>query len=155
MKTTMTLTLAVFGLSLAAPALANACPPEATAAALKAHAGATVVACKQEVEDGKTLYEVKIKEKDGRSVELDVSTTGQILLTEEYVDVKDVPAAVMAAFVAKYPRAQATAAEKQTSSDGKVVYELAFGSGDAKKSATFEAGGKFLEEEEEGEEGQD
>jgi hypothetical protein len=141
--------------TLAVPALAKECPPAVTAAVLKAHAGATITACRQEVEDGKTQYEVKITGKDARRIDCDVSPDGQILLTEEYLDVKDVPAAVMTAFAAKYAGAQATAAEKQTTADGKVTYEIAFGSGDAKKSATFDAAGKFVEEEEEGEEGQD
>jgi hypothetical protein len=142
-------------LTLAAPAIAKECPPVVTAAVLKAHAGATLTSCRQEVEDGKTQYEVTITGKDGRRIDCDVSPAGQILVTEEYLDLKDVPAAVMAAFAAKYAGAQSTAAEKQTTADGKVTYEIAFGSGDGKKSATFDAGGKFVEEEEEGEEGQD
>ena len=142
-------------LPLAVPALAKECPPEVTAAALKAHAGATVVSCRQEVEDGKTQFEVRIKGKDGRRIDCDVSPAGQILVTEEYLDVKEVPAAVMTAFAAKYAGTQATAAEKQTTAEGKVTYEIAFTAGDAKKSATFDAAGKFVEEEVEGDEGQD
>ena len=155
MKLRFTPLVALVAWTLASRANAADCPAAVTSAVLKAHAGATVVACRQEVEDGKTQYEVKITGKDGRRIDCDVSPAGQILLTEEYLDLKEVPAPVMAAFAAKYAGAQATAAEKQTASDGKVTYEIAFGKGDAKKSASFDAAGKFLEEEAEGDEGQD
>ena len=123
------------------------CPSAVTAAALKAHAGATVQACKQEKEHGKTQYEVKLGSIDGKQVELDVSPEGNILLTEEYIAIGDVPPAVMTAFSGKYSGAKPTRAEKQTAADGKVTYEIAFVVGTKKKEATFAADGGFIEEE--------
>ena len=134
-------------LALAAPAAASPCPAVVTDAALHAHAGGVVKACKQETEHGKLQYEVKLALKDGKPIEIDVDPDGTILVTEEYVELAAVPAAVMTAFAAKYPAARATKAEKQTASDGKVTYELAFG---AKKEATFTADGAPVAEEDEG-----
>jgi uncharacterized membrane protein YkoI len=102
--------------------------------------------CKQETEDGKLQYEVKITLKDGKRMELDVDPAGKILLTEEYVELAAVPAAVMSTLATKFPGAKATRAEKQTASDGKVTYEIAFGAGEAKKEATFTADGAMVEE---------
>jgi hypothetical protein len=128
-----------------------------TDAVLKAHAGAVVGECKKEIEDGKPQYEVKITLKDGKRMELDVDTAGQILLTEEYVELAAVPPAVMTAFAAKYPGAKPSKAERQTAADGSVNYELAFGAGAAAKEATFAADGTPVEDLEtaKDEEGQD
>lgn len=148
---------AVTLLALAAPALASPCPAKVTDAVLRAHAGAVVNECKQETEDGNLEYEVKITLKDGQRAELDVDPGGAILLTEEYIELVAVPPAVMTALAAKFPGAKATKAEKQTASDGKVTYELAFEAGAAKKEATFTADGAPVEELDEAgaEEGQD
>jgi hypothetical protein len=140
-------TLGMLMLAFALPASASPCPANVTASVLKAHAGAVVTECKQETEHGKVQYEVKITSKDGARKELDVDPGGKILLTEEYVELASVPQAVVTAFTAKFPGAKASRAEKQTASDGKVTYELAFGSGAARKEATFSSDGAFLEEE--------
>jgi hypothetical protein len=123
------------------------CPPAVRSAAVKAHPDAAVTACKQEKEHGKTQYEVKLTGKAGEKLELDVSPDGTILLTEEYVDLKNVPPAVMNAFHGKYAGATPTRAEKQTAADGKVSYELAFAVSGKKKEATFTSEGGFVEEE--------
>ena len=138
---------AVALLASVVPALASPCPSKVTDAVLRAHAGAVVGECKQETEDGIVQYEVKITLKDGKRAELDVDPGGTILLTEEYVELAAVPPAVMTAFAAKFPGAKATKGEKQTAADGKVTYELAFGSGAAQQEATFTADGAPLEEE--------
>lgn len=123
------------------------CPAAVKSAAVKAHPDASVTACKLEKEHGKTQYEVKLTGKAGEKLELDVSPDGNILLTEEYVDVKSVPPAVMDAFHGKYAGATLTRAEKQTAADGKVAYELAFAASGKKKEATFTSDGGFVEEE--------
>jgi hypothetical protein len=138
---------AVLLLALASPSSASPCPAKIAEAVLKAHAGAVVNECKQETEHGKVQYEVKITSKDGARKELDVDPGGKILLTEEYVELASVPQAVVTAFTAKFPGAKASRAERQTASDGKVTYELVFGSGAARKEATFSSDGSFLEEE--------
>lgn len=135
---------------LAAPlgALAkDSCPPAVKDAVLKAHAGAKTLSCKTEKADGKVQYEVMLKTPDGRSLGLDVSPEGAILLTEEKVPVASVPAAVSAAFAARYPKAKTTAAEKQTKPDGKASYELAFKAKGKRKEATFAEDGSFVGEE--------
>jgi uncharacterized membrane protein YkoI len=138
---------AVEVLAFVAPALASPCPANVADAVLKAHVGAVVNECKQETEDGKLQYEVKITSKDGKRMELDVDFGGKILLTEEYVELADVPAAVLTAFTARFPGAKASRAEKLTALDGKVIYEIAFADGAAKKEATFTADGAPVEEE--------
>ena len=137
---------AVLAFSSQVPVMASECPTVVTAAALSAHAGASVTACKQEREHGATRYEVKLATGTG-PIELDVSPEGKILLTEESVAVADVPRAVLAAFDAKHAGAQPTRAEKQTAGDGKVTYEIAFSVGSKKKESTFTAEGVLLEEE--------
>src|SRR5262249_45820360 len=122
------------------------------AAVQKAYPEVKSPTCKEEREDGKVEYTVKLTTKDGRNLEIDISPEGRILLTEEVVDVKTLPTAVTKAFAAKYPTAKPTRAEKQTHEDGKVTYEIAFGSGKGKKEATFGEDGSLIEEEAEDEE---
>ena len=62
MKPWLASSIALTGLFAALPAAAKECPPEITAAVLKAHSGATVVACKQEVErrtDQRRQHEIR------------------------------------------------------------------------------------------------
>jgi hypothetical protein len=141
-------TLPVAVLLLFAVAQANdACPEVVTAAVTKAYPQAKVGSCKLENDHGKVQYEVKL-EHNGRKVELDVSPEGTILQTEEIVPLTSVPSKVMAAFEAKYPKAKATRAEKQSQSSGKVSYELKFlDAGGAKHEVTFSEDGTFVEEE--------
>ena len=126
----------------------GACPDVVKSSVDKAYPGSTIGSCKHETEDGHEQFEVKLTRKDGGAMELDVSPGGAILQTEEVVALSDVPEVVTKAFTAKYPKAKATRAEKETHADGGVFYELAF-SGDKgkKKEATFAADGKFVEEE--------
>jgi uncharacterized protein YxeA len=133
--------------ALAPPSSASPCPAHVGDAVLQAHAGAVVNECKQETEDGKMQYEVKITLKDGKRMELDVDPAGKILQTEEYLELAAVPAVVMRAFTTKFPGAKATKAEKQTASDGKVTYEIRYGAATAKKEVTFTADGALVEEE--------
>lgn len=65
---------------------------------------------------------------------------------EEAIKLEAVPAAVMKAFTARYPKAKATKAEKITK--GKtVMYELAWQDGGKTREATFDSAGAFVEEE--------
>jgi hypothetical protein len=145
--------LAVFATSTAialsspVPLASAECPAAVTAAVLKAHAGAAIASCKQEKENGKTQFEVKLAATAGKHIEIDVSPDGIILLTEETIALSDVPPAVTEAFAAKFGPATPTRAEMQTAADGRVTYELAFASGPKKKEATFASDGSFVEEE--------
>jgi len=136
---------------LMTPALAvakPACPPAVTDAAQKAYPSSKVTACKQETVKGKIQYEVKLTTKEAKQLELDLSPEGSILLTEETIAVDSIPQAVLTAFAAKYPKAKAAGADKQTSPDGTVTYELAWKDAKGKHhEATFKDDGTFVEEE--------
>lgn len=153
--------LVMLPLVLAAPAWAGdkpkaakpattACPAEVTKAIDKAFPKAKVDNCKAEKEKGHDQFEVKLTRADGSKAEVDVSPDGKILQVEEKVALDKVPAAVMKAFAAKYPKAKPTEAEKQTPSDGKPVYELGFMVDKTKHEASFGEDGKFIEEEKAG-----
>jgi hypothetical protein len=133
----------------AAPAYAEApsgCPAAVTTAVMKAFPNATIGACKAEHEHGKDLFEVKLTKSSGEKVEVDIAPDGTLLQVEEKITVDALPAPVKKAFAARYPKAKATNAEKQTA--GKDVrYEIAFSIDNGRKEATFTADGTFVEEE--------
>jgi hypothetical protein len=58
-----------------------------------------------------------------------------------------VPAAIIQAFAARYPRAKLSSAEKQTPTGGAPSYELGFATAHGRKEATFRDGGTFVDEE--------
>ncbi len=58
----------------------------------------------QEKEDGKTVYEVTLKE-GGKNIDVSFSAEGVMTLIEKEVDAKDVPKAVTEGVEAKYPKA--------------------------------------------------
>jgi Putative beta-lactamase-inhibitor-like, PepSY-like len=122
---------------------AVACPAAVKTAIDKAFPKSTSMICKAE----KAQFEVKLTKADGNKVEVDVSADGKILQIEEKIALDKVPAAVMKAFAAKYPKAKVDAAEKQTPATGPASYELAFATDKGRKEATFSEDGKFIEEE--------
>jgi len=134
-----TLILALF----ATPALADtACPKAVTDGVAKAFPKSKIDRCHSEHEDGKDIFEAKITRADGTKAEVDVSPDGSILQLEEKIAVDKLPDTVKKAFAARYPKAKAERAEKQTA--GKTVtYEIAFG----ETEATFASDGRFIEEE--------
>jgi uncharacterized membrane protein YkoI len=133
--------------ALASLGLAHAadCPPAVKDAVVKAHAGATVSSCAAEKEDGRRQYSVRIVEAGGEPLELDVSPAGAILKTEQKVAFDTLPSTVAAAFKGRYPEAKVSTAEKQSSADGKVVYEIAFATGKKVREASFAEDGTFIE----------
>ena len=142
--------LSVFTLSMfLAPvgAYAAKCPASVKETALKSYPDAKVASCKEEKERGNKQYEVKLTTKDSKKLELDISPEGSLIQTEEHMDMASVPAAVTAAFQAKYPGTKATKAEKQTKADGTSAYELGFKAKGKKHEATFSEDGTFKEEE--------
>lgn len=140
-----TASLALSGVALAGDA--STCPAAVKAAIEKAFAKSTISTCKAEHEDGRDQFEVKVTKADGAKAEVDVTPDGKIIQIEEKIAVDKVPAAVMKAFAAKYPKAKVDGAEKQTPTSGAVTYELAFAVGSGRKEATFAEDGKFIEEE--------
>ena len=128
----------VSGIAAAAP-----CPTAVTAAVAKRFPKSAIGTCKPEQD----RFEVKLTKAEGGKAEVEVSAAGDILQIEEAVPVDQVPAIVMKAFAAKYPKAKADRAEKQTPAKGLASYELAFSDAGKRKEATFDGQGKFVEEE--------
>jgi hypothetical protein len=123
---------------LALPAIAAAdCPAAVTTAIKQAFPADSIAGCKKDGDH----FEVTFARK---GIEVDVSSAGAILLIEETIAVKDLPAAVAKAFAARYAQAKPTGAEKMTKADKSVLYEVAFVS-DKKHEATFRADGTFVE----------
>jgi hypothetical protein len=116
-------------------------PPPVLAAFAKAYPKATVKGYAKEMEKGKTAYEVESMEgKTHRDVLF--ATDGQLLIVEESMDMKDVPAAVQQALEKKYPKAKVDLAEKVTEGNN-VGYEFKLITAAGKKAeAKFDAKGK-------------
>jgi Putative beta-lactamase-inhibitor-like, PepSY-like len=128
----------------ATPAVAApSCPTAVTDAIAKAFPKSKVESCKAEKEHGHDQFEVRVTKADAKKAEVDVAPDGKILQIEEKVAPAELPDAVKKAFAAKYPKAKAERAEKQTAG-ADISYEIAFGS----KEVTFKADGTFVEEEE-------
>ena len=123
------------------------CPTEVSASVEKAYPNAKVSSCKQENEDGKTTYEVKLEKKGARKLVLDVTPEGAILQTEKRIRLRAVPKAVREAFAKKYPTMRMSSAEEQTKADGAITYELGFMDKMKNHEATFASDGVFVEEE--------
>ena len=122
--------------------------PKAVVEAVKAKfPKAELVAGEKEKEDGKTVYEVKIK--DGKAdVTVKLTEDGKITEIEKEIAVKDLPKAVADAVEAKYPKSAVKVAEEVTKGD-KTVYEVEVTAADGKKyELTLDADGKITETEE-------
>ena len=117
------------------------CPSAVTDAVKKAFPDASVTKC---VAEGKG-FEVKLARK-GAKLEVDVSAAGEILMVEEPITIAELPAAVTKAMAAKYPKARASKAEKQTARK-EISYEVDFVIDGTHKEATFKQDGTFVEEE--------
>ena len=128
-------------------AAAPACPVAVTTSIAKEFPGATTRSCTAEHEDGRDQYEVKIEKSGGEKVEIDVTSDGAILQTEQVIPLDQIPARVMTAFGAKYPGAKATRAEKQMRTGKGAFYEIKFAAEPKAKEATFAEDGTFVEEE--------
>jgi hypothetical protein len=123
------------------------CPQPVVDAIARSVPSSTITACKAAREHDRNLFEVKVTKADHGKLEIDVAPDGAILLIEEQVAVDQVPAAVMKAFAAKYPRSKVVDAEKQTPTGGTPRYELAFTTASGRKEATFTQDGAFVGEE--------
>jgi uncharacterized membrane protein YkoI len=122
--------------------------PKAVTDAVKARfPDAELKEASKETEDGKTIYEVAIKNK-GQKLEASFTPEGKLVEIEKTIDAKDLPKAVTDALEAKYPKATIKKAEEVTKGDDSVGYEVVITTTDKK---TFEieldAKGKILEEE--------
>jgi hypothetical protein len=66
---------------------------------------AKLVEAARETEDGKTEYEITVKE-DGKKIDVTVTPKGAITLIEKEISRKDLPKVVHDALETKYPRAK-------------------------------------------------
>jgi uncharacterized membrane protein YkoI len=67
--------------------------------------GAELTGASKEAEDGKTVYEVTVKNK-GQNIDVTLTPDGTIQLLEKTITTKDLPKAVTATLGAKYPKAK-------------------------------------------------
>ncbi len=116
-------------------------PAPVLAAFEKAYPKATIKGFSKEKEKGQTVYEVEsVEGKTHRDVSY--AADGKLLITEESVEMKDVPAAVQQALNRKYPKAKVDLAEKVTEGTS-VGYEFHLTTAAGKKAEVkFDAKGK-------------
>ncbi len=148
----------LLGLVLAAPAmradekkLQIADLPKAVTDAVKAKfPAADLLHASQEVENGKTEYEVAIKNK-GQKIDVTLTADGTITGLEKTIKVADLPKAVSDALDQKYPGSSCSRAEEIVKvSDGTEkleAYELVIKTGEKKLEVNFSPEGKFMKEE--------
>jgi hypothetical protein len=108
---------------------------------------ADLVSAEKEKEDGKTVYEVNIK--DGKAtIEVTVTPEGKIVLVEKEIAAGDLPKAVAEALEARYPKATIQKVEEICKDDKVTKYEALIVTAEKKKlEVCFDPAGKFLEEE--------
>lgn len=121
--------------------------PKAVLSAAKAKfPTAKIIKAAKEEEDGKTVYELEMKDGD-RSVDVVFLPNGTVVQVEKEIGVKDLPKAVSAAVESKYPKATVKKAEEVTEGE-KVTYEVHLTTSDKKSVAlTLDSGGQILETE--------
>ena len=86
-------------------------PAAITAAVKKRFPSAEMVRASKETEDGKTVFEVAIKDK-GQKSDVSLTADGKIIEIEKTMSEKDLPAAAAAALAKKYPGAKYRSVEE-------------------------------------------
>ena len=118
-------------------------PSAVRAAFEEAYPKATVDACAEEVEAGKTVYEIASREGGtGRDVLFEAG--GGLILVEETVALGDVPDPVRQAVHEMYPDGVVTLAEK-IMRDATVLYEFRVKDRDGLEEIVFDGSGKEVE----------
>lgn len=121
--------------------------PKAVLKAVKAKfKGAKMIGAQTEKADGKTLYEINLKDK-GQSVDVSVTPEGKIVSIEKTIAAKDLPRPVKKAINGKYPKAEYKRIEEITE-DGKTSYEVLLVTVDKKKiEVMLDRDGKIVKQE--------
>lgn len=116
-------------------------PEPVLAAFAKAYPKATIKGYAKEMEKGQTMYEVEsVEGKTHRDVSF--APDGKLLVVEESMELKDVPAAVQQALEKKYPKAKVNLVEKVTEGTS-IGYEFKVTTAEGKKAEVkFDARGK-------------
>jgi len=119
-------------------------PGPVMATAKSKYPGAKVIAAVKEGADGKTTYEVTLKDK-ADSIDLVIRPDGTLVAIEKLIDAKGLPKEVAGAINAKYPGATIKKAEEVT--EGNVIsYEVGLTTADKKSvGLTLDPNGKILE----------
>jgi hypothetical protein len=118
-------------------------PAKVTAAVKAKFPKAELVSAQKELEDGKTLFEVAIKN-EGHNVEVTVKDDGTIVEIEKEITTKDLPKAVADALDAKYPKADIKKVEEITVGTT-INYELLLVTADKKRlEVKFDKDGKVV-----------
>ena len=123
--------------------------PKAVSDAVKAKfPKAKLVEAASEVEDGKTIYEVTIKD-SGHAIDVSLTPEGKVVTVEKEIDSKDLPKVIADALESRYPKARIKKAEQiSDGADKTTAYEMLITTQDKKKlEVKFDPAGKFLEEE--------
>jgi hypothetical protein len=118
-------------------------PAAVLAAFAKAYSKATVKGYAKEMKDGKPVYEVESME---GAMHRDVSFApdGKLLVVEESMEMKDVPAAVQQALKKKFPKAKVDLAEKVMEGTS-VAYEFHLTTAQGKEAEVkFDPSGKEM-----------
>lgn len=100
----------------------------------------------KEVEEGKTVYELEMTD-GGKSLDVNFTPEGKILVIEREIAVEKLPKVVSAAVAKKYPKGKITKAEEVTEGD-EVSYEVMVKVGDKVRALEVEADGDIESDEE-------
>jgi uncharacterized membrane protein YkoI len=121
--------------------------PKAVLKAVKAKfRGAELISAQTEKEDGKTLYEINLKDK-GHTVDVSLTPDGKIVSIEKTIDAKDLPRRVTETINNKYPKADYKRVEEITEG-GKTSYEVLLVAANKKKiEMVLDRDGKIIKEE--------
>lgn len=124
--------------------------PKAVMDAVKAKfPGAEITGAEKEEEDGKTIYEIALKDK-GQAIDVSLKPDGTIVSMEKEITFKDLPAPVAKAVEGKYPKATIMKVE-EVLEGGKTKYEVLLTTAAKKKiEVVLDPTGKILEEEDAG-----
>lgn len=99
-------------------------PKAVLEAAKKRFPKAEVTGTSKETQDGKTFYEVELKE-NGKKIDVTLTPEGTITLIEKQIDDKDLPKAVVETLDKQYPKAMLKIIEEVTAvKDGKEVVDF-------------------------------
>lgn len=126
--------------------------PEAVVKAVKARfPDAKLVSAEKEDEDGKTVYEVAITNKD-QKIEVTLTPEGEIVEIEKEIAAKDLPEKVAKSLEAKYPKATYKTIEEvikvKEKKEQSPYYEVLLVTADKKKlEVSVDGDGKIIKEE--------
>jgi uncharacterized membrane protein YkoI len=120
------------------------------AAAMKAvkdkFPAAEIRQAEKEVEEGKTIYEIGLKD-HGQNIDVSLTEDGTILEIEKEITAEDLPHAVADAVKAKYPKGTIKKAEEVSKGETR-AYEVIVAEGSKSREVVLDRAGKILEDEE-------